>query len=333
MGQGQSSIPTTEVTALVELYDALNGDRWRRRDGWKQPTRDPEQWFGVEVAMGHVVALELPANELSGCLPAASLRAAAAAPRARPVQEPAARRDPGRARNPLEPQARGFQLQRPHGAIPRQIGDCGLLQELNLYQNSLSGTMPKELGKLQSLRTLQLQHNNLCGALPEALCELTQLTKFSVRGNCLTGRIPADIGRMQSLVFLSLRNNELTGIIPPRSAAARRSSSSICPATSSADPFPRRWATWKTSSISTCSTTHLKVAYRVVSRGLSSSKSPISATTACVGAAQLPGRCSSLEAVMTKWKTVKPATATPSLATPCPSRYATHVVAPVLADA
>ncbi|RAW24255.1 hypothetical protein PC110_g19312, partial [Phytophthora cactorum] len=71
MGQGQSSIPTTEVTALVELYDALNGDRWRRRDGWKQPTRDPEQWFGVEVAMGHVVALELPANELSGCLPAA----------------------------------------------------------------------------------------------------------------------------------------------------------------------------------------------------------------------------------------------------------------------
>ncbi|KAF1788359.1 Leucine-rich repeat domain, L domain-like [Phytophthora cactorum] len=215
MGQGQSSIPTTEVAALVELYDALNGDRWRRRDGWKQPTRDPEQWFGVEVAMGHVVALELPANELSGCLPAASL---ARLPQLRVLD---LSKNQLRGEIPAELGTLSnlkrvdFSCNDLMGAIPRQIGDCGLLQELNLYQNSLSGTMPKELGKLQSLRTLQLQHNNLCGALPEALCELTQLTKFSVRGNCLTGRIPADIGRMQSLVFLSLRNNELTGIIPP----------------------------------------------------------------------------------------------------------------------
>ncbi|KAI9916876.1 hypothetical protein PsorP6_017821 [Peronosclerospora sorghi] len=61
------------MKALVELYDALNGDHWRRRDGCKQLTRDPEQWFGVEVSMGHVVELELPANNLSGCLPDGSL--------------------------------------------------------------------------------------------------------------------------------------------------------------------------------------------------------------------------------------------------------------------
>ncbi|CAI5723925.1 hypothetical protein KXD40_001091 [Peronospora effusa] len=215
MGQGQSSIPTTEVAALVELYDALNGDRWRRRDGWKQTTHDPEQWFGVEVSMGHVVALELRANDLSGCLPAASLTRL---PQLR-VLDLSKNRLQGDI--PVEVgtlrslKRMDLSCNDLTGAIPRQIGACKSLQELNLYQNALSGTLPKELGKLQSLRTLQLQHNNLCGALPEALCELTQLSKVSLRGNCLTGRIPKDIGRMQSLVFLSLRNNELTGIIPP----------------------------------------------------------------------------------------------------------------------
>ncbi|EGZ24153.1 hypothetical protein PHYSODRAFT_311245 [Phytophthora sojae] len=215
MGQGQSSIPPTEVAALVELYDALGGDRWRRRDGWKQPTRDPEQWFGVEVAMGHVVALELPANELSGCLPAASL---ARLPQLRVLdlsKNQLRGEIPAELRTLADLKRLDLSCNDLTGAIPRQIGDCEQLQELNLYQNSLSGTIPKELGKLQSLRTLQLQHNNLCGALPDALCQLTQLTKLSVRGNCLTGKIPTDVGRMQALVFLSLRNNELTGIIPP----------------------------------------------------------------------------------------------------------------------
>lgn len=69
MGQGQSSIPEDELRVLLELYEALDGDRWRRRDGWKQPTADPETWYGVEVMMGHVVTIELPANELSGAIP------------------------------------------------------------------------------------------------------------------------------------------------------------------------------------------------------------------------------------------------------------------------
>lgn len=66
MGQGQSSIPADELAALVELHDALRGDAWRRRDGWKQPAQDPETWLGVRVVLGHVSSIELPANELCG---------------------------------------------------------------------------------------------------------------------------------------------------------------------------------------------------------------------------------------------------------------------------
>uniref|UniRef100_A0AAV1U373 Uncharacterized protein n=1 Tax=Peronospora matthiolae TaxID=2874970 RepID=A0AAV1U373_9STRA len=214
MGQGQSAIPTTEQTALEALYDALNGDRWRRRDGWKQATYDCEQWFGVEVVAGHVVALELPANDLSGCLPVATL---ARLPHLR-VLDLSKNQLQGEMPIELKMLTRLKRLDLScndlTGVIPSDIGVCRSLKELHLHQNSLHGTIPEQLGNLQRLQTLQLQHNNLCGALPAALCELTQLSKFSVRGNCLTGCIPPDIGHMRSLVFLSLRNNEFTGVIP-----------------------------------------------------------------------------------------------------------------------
>ncbi|KAJ0405381.1 hypothetical protein P43SY_000260 [Pythium insidiosum] len=173
------SIPHDEVTALIDLFDALGGDKWRRRDGWKQPTVDPETWFGVEVSTGHVVAIELPANELHGKLPASIEKLS---------------------------QLRVLDLSK------NRIHDQ--LQDLYLHQNALTGSLPSGIGNLHQLRTLQLQHNILTGLIPDSICDLTKLTKLSLRGNCLSGPIPRDIGRLSSLVFLSLRNNELNGTIP-----------------------------------------------------------------------------------------------------------------------
>jgi hypothetical protein len=59
-----------------------------------------------------------------------------------------------------------------------------------------------------------LQHNNIGGALPATLCTMKKLQKLSLRGNRMGGTIPHDIGKLTSLVFLSLRNNEFTGEIP-----------------------------------------------------------------------------------------------------------------------
>ncbi|KAI9921490.1 hypothetical protein PsorP6_002308 [Peronosclerospora sorghi] len=209
MGQGQSSIPTTEVKALVELYDTLNGDRWRRRDGWKQLTRDPEQWFGVEVSMGHVVALELPANNLSGCLPGGSLERLPTLL----VLDLSKNQLQGEIPTEVEKLSMLKRLYLSYndltGAIPTRIGDCSSLQELHLYENSLSGTMPMELGKLQNMRTLQLQHNNLCGALPDTLCELIQLSKVS-----LSGPIPESLGKLENLEYLYLIDNALESRVP-----------------------------------------------------------------------------------------------------------------------
>lgn len=100
------------------------------------------------------------------------------------------------------------------GPIPPALCDCERLQELDLYQNSLEGSLPRELGKLQNLVTLQVQHNNLSGGIPPSLCDLVRLSKLNLRGNCMSGKLPQELGRMRSLVFLSLRNNDFGGRIP-----------------------------------------------------------------------------------------------------------------------
>ncbi|KAF1332512.1 Lrr-gtpase of the roco family, partial [Globisporangium splendens] len=193
MGQGQSSIPHDELHALLEFYDAMGGDRWRRRDAWKQPTIDVESWYGVDVMMGHVVAIELPANELCGRIPDSIVRLTFL-------------------------RVLDLSKNRLHGGeiceIPECLGRMPGLRRLDLSCNDITGSIPTEIGRLQQLRTLQLQHNNLTGEIPESICDLKKLHKLSLRGNCMSGPIPSDIGRMTSLVFLSLRNNEFSGSIP-----------------------------------------------------------------------------------------------------------------------
>jgi hypothetical protein len=69
MGQGPSSIPQDEIAALVDLYKALGGDKWSRKTGWLQESIDPEEWHGIEVMLGHVVAIDLSGNKLEGTIP------------------------------------------------------------------------------------------------------------------------------------------------------------------------------------------------------------------------------------------------------------------------
>ncbi len=61
-----------ECQALVDLFEATGGDGWLNRDGWLDFAAPdaPCGWFGVRCAGGRVGELVLPANRLSGALPA-----------------------------------------------------------------------------------------------------------------------------------------------------------------------------------------------------------------------------------------------------------------------
>ena len=65
-----TDVPAAECAALDALFTATDGWRWTRHGGWFDSPQAC-QWQGVTCAAGHVSALRLPGNGLTGPLPAA----------------------------------------------------------------------------------------------------------------------------------------------------------------------------------------------------------------------------------------------------------------------
>ncbi|KAI5078692.1 hypothetical protein GOP47_0006363 [Adiantum capillus-veneris] len=100
------------------------------------------------------------------------------------------------------------------GSIPRSLGNCTSLVDLELNTNQLSGHILDEIGFLGKLQTLLLRENRLVGAIPASLGMCKNLIQLSLSANQLTGGIPKELGNLTSLAGLWLYQNNLTGIIP-----------------------------------------------------------------------------------------------------------------------
>jgi hypothetical protein len=61
-------VPQLECEALVALYDSTNRASWVNANGWSV-TDTPCSWYGVSCEMGHVGALSLSTNRLTGTIP------------------------------------------------------------------------------------------------------------------------------------------------------------------------------------------------------------------------------------------------------------------------
>ncbi|HKJ27909.1 MAG TPA: hypothetical protein VJ965_09745 [Anaerolineales bacterium] len=64
----QTGVAVDECEALVALYNATGGSSWSNATGWLQSS-DVCTWHGVGCSDGHVIALDLFNNNLSGSLP------------------------------------------------------------------------------------------------------------------------------------------------------------------------------------------------------------------------------------------------------------------------
>ena len=100
------------------------------------------------------------------------------------------------------------------GTLPSEIGDLTSLESLSLTLNNLTGAIPAEIGNLTKLTSLGLASNNLTGAIPSEIGDLTSLESLSLTLNNLTGAIPAEIGNLTNLTSLGLSQNSLSGAIP-----------------------------------------------------------------------------------------------------------------------
>ena len=179
--------------ALVELYDALDGENWTNNANWltERPIRE---WYGVtNDASGRVTRLLLDSNGLAGELP----------------------KGLGSLSNLKRLELGNNQLT---GEIPRELGNLSDLETLQLGNSppigGLSGGIPKELGNLSKLEVLNLRFNQLTGEIPAELGNLTNLEILALMANRLTGEIPTELGSLSNLRTLELNYNQLSGEIP-----------------------------------------------------------------------------------------------------------------------
>ena len=181
---------TTGRAALVALYNATDGARWKDNTNWLSEAPVGE-WHGVTTDTGgHVTEVSLYDNQLTGPIPAELGNL------------------PGL-------QSLILYANQLTGPIPPELGDLANLQELNLSGNQLDGAIPPELGNLTGLQSLILIQNELIGPIPPELGNLASLQLLALDINRLSGEIPPELGNLANLEGLSLSGNQLSGVIPP----------------------------------------------------------------------------------------------------------------------
>ncbi|CBN79919.1 Hypothetical leucine rich repeat protein [Ectocarpus siliculosus] len=176
----------TDREALVALYTAIGGAKWRNNRNWNTSAA-LSQWHGVEVnSQGRVVNLFLWDNNLQG-------------------------RIPTELGNLHMLDTLWLANNKLSGTIPAELRNLTALQTLSLNVNELSGPIPSELGNLAALRHLDLGANLLSGAIPAHLGALKKLTWLNLSVNQLSGAIPPQLGKLAALRRLNLRGNQLSG--------------------------------------------------------------------------------------------------------------------------
>jgi len=183
-----TEIPSTECEALIALYNSTDGANWWGNYGWNE-TNTPCSWSDISCSEGHVSALDLSYNQLTGSIPS----------------------ELGKLSNLRYLYLYDNQLT---GSIPSELGNLSNLTYLDLSDNQLTGSIPTELGNLSNLGWLELNNNELTGSIPSELGNLSNLEQLELDNNQLTGSIPSELGNLSNLEQLELDNNELTGSIP-----------------------------------------------------------------------------------------------------------------------
>jgi hypothetical protein len=102
----------------------------------------------------------------------------------------------------------------PSNASIEICADTGVVVDLYLALNSLSGTIPPEIGLLSSVADLYLDVNNLKGTIPSEIGLLSDLGSWQFVGNSLEGRIPSEIGQLKHLSSVHGDSNQLSETIP-----------------------------------------------------------------------------------------------------------------------
>ncbi|MBD3275650.1 MAG: hypothetical protein GF372_10080, partial [Candidatus Marinimicrobia bacterium] len=167
----------SDFYALEALTNELDGSNWTDNTNWMSD-ESFNNWFGLTTTEGRVTTLDLPANNMSGDLPAE-------------VGELRFLENIDISDNDIS------------GSFD-QFLDVTTLVNVNLNNNNISGSIPVPIGGATGMQTLRVKNNALSGTLPAAMGNLTGLTVLDLSGNDITGSIPNAFNGLTNLDTLNL---------------------------------------------------------------------------------------------------------------------------------
>lgn len=205
-----AQIPEDEKSALIDLYDATNGDSWTIEWNLKSPV---DKWYGVDIIDGHVVGLNLYKNNLAGKIPASlkNLKNLEVLDFAFNALEGDF---PHELSKLVELKVLKLEMNGLQGKLPENFTSMLNLEELILFDNKLEGNIPESISAAKKLKILDLSSNYFEGKLPESMASMVNLTNLGLYGNKLEGEINFSFARMRNLSELLLSFNNFQGAVP-----------------------------------------------------------------------------------------------------------------------
>jgi Leucine-rich repeat (LRR) protein len=232
--------PQSELNALQDFYNALQGNNWRWRAPddehpvpWNFNVQNPnpcvQNWFGITCnnecvntisssSSGSILCtveqLVLNGQHLNGTIPETisnltNLVYLSVDQNYIHGPLPASL---GQLKNLTTLDVSGNPL---NTTIPDIFTNLQNLQVLDLSVTWSTGTLPKSLSDLsRSLQYMDLSFNYLSGSLGTAFCGLQAMEFLLIDVNHLTGSIPDCIGQLKSLQTWLLSENMFTGTLP-----------------------------------------------------------------------------------------------------------------------
>ena len=158
--------------ALVEFYEATNGNQWTDNTNWCSD-KPIEEWYGVRTWKGYpyVKSLYLGNNNLSGHLPEGDCFT----------------RMVGLAALYLNENQIG-------GSIPQCLKNSFFLSNLKMNDNQITGELPEWLFDLPLFKYLEVDHNKLTGPIPAGYVKvMDEGFNNNISGNDFSGEVPEAI--------------------------------------------------------------------------------------------------------------------------------------------
>lgn len=174
--------------ALVELFEATDGENWTQNNNWLGPPGSECTWFGVSCFDDQILSLSLPNNNLAGFLPSGL----AALSELRILQ------------------LRGNQI---FGGFPPDFTLPDSIQALDLGMNSLQGPVPASVLTSPLLFSVWLDNNQLGSIESPGENPGGQLSRLWLDNNLISADSLSALAPLPMLAVLSLRNNAL-GSVP-----------------------------------------------------------------------------------------------------------------------